>query len=161
QVLARGAAALAQDGRHRPRALDGAAHHRGRASRPHRLRERAGQGQPLPHAGEERGGGAGQRSGEGARVNPARDREVILVIEDDSSISRGLKMNLEVEGYTVLVAEDGEKGLALAYDEHPDLILLDVMLPKMNGYEVCKEIRRRRIDVPIIILSAKSAEIDR
>ena len=94
-------------------------------------------------------------------MNPARDREVILVIEDDSSIARGLKMNLEVEGYTVLLAEDGEKGLALAYDEHPDLILLDVMLPKMNGYEVCKEIRRRRIDVPIIILSAKSAEIDR
>ena len=94
-------------------------------------------------------------------MNPARDREVILVIEDDSSISRGLKMNLEVEGYTVLVAEDGEKGLATAWEEHPDLILLDVMLPKMNGYEVCMEIRRRRIDVPIIILSAKSAEIDR
>ena len=94
-------------------------------------------------------------------MNPARDREVILVIEDDSSISRGLKMNLEVEGYTVLVADDGEKGLAMAWEEHPDLILLDVMLPKMNGYEVCKEIRRRRIDVPIISHSAKSAEIDR
>lgn len=89
------------------------------------------------------------------------DRETILVVEDDASILRGLKMNLEVEGYSVLTAEDGEKGLALAYDSHPDLILLDVMLPKMNGYEVCKEIRRRKIDVPILILSAKSAEIDR
>ncbi len=94
-------------------------------------------------------------------MNPARDRETILIVEDDPSILRGLKMNLETEGYTVLTAEDGEKGLALAYDRHPDLILLDIMLPKMNGYEVCKEIRRRKIDVPVIILSAKSAEIDR
>ena len=94
-------------------------------------------------------------------MNPARDRETILVVEDDPSISKGLKMNLEVEGYNVLLAEDGEKGLTLAYESQPDLILLDVMLPKMNGYELCKEIRRRKIDVPILILSAKSAEIDR
>ena len=91
----------------------------------------------------------------------ARDRERILVIEDDASILKGLKMNLEIEGYDVLVAEDGEKGLALAWEGRPDLILLDVMLPKMNGYEVCKEVRRRKIDVPILMLSAKTAEIDK
>lgn len=89
------------------------------------------------------------------------DRETILVVEDDASILKGIKMNLELEGYSVLTAEDGEKGLALAYEAHPSLILLDVMLPRMNGYEVCKEIRRRKIDVPVIMLSAKSAEIDK
>ncbi len=87
--------------------------------------------------------------------------EKILLVEDDPSILRGMKMNLEIEGYRVLTAEDGERGLALAYEAHPDLIVLDVMLPRMNGYEVCKEIRRRKIDVPIVILSAKSAEIDK
>ena len=90
-----------------------------------------------------------------------RERETILVVEDDTSILMGLKMNLELEGYAVLTAEDGERGLALAWDEHPDLVILDVMLPKMNGFEVCKEIRRRKIDVPVLMLSAKSAEIDR
>lgn len=91
----------------------------------------------------------------------ARDRETILIVEDDASILKGLKMNLELEGYAVIGAEDGEKGLALAYEEHPDLVILDVMLPKMNGFEVCKEIRRRKIDVPVLMLSAKNAEIDR
>jgi DNA-binding response OmpR family regulator len=89
------------------------------------------------------------------------DRERILIVEDDTSILKGLKMNLEVEGYDVLTAEDGEKGLSLAWEGKPDLVLLDVMLPKMNGYEVCKEIRRRKIDVPIIMLSAKTSEIDK
>ncbi len=94
-------------------------------------------------------------------MSVARDRERILVVEDDTSILKGLKMNLEVEGYDVLTAEDGERGLALAWEGRPDLILLDVMLPKMNGFEVCKEIRRRKIDVPILILSAKGSEIDK
>ena len=92
---------------------------------------------------------------------PARERERILIVEDDASILKGLKMNLELEGYAVLTADDGEKGLALAWEEHPDLVILDLMLPKMNGYEVCKEIRRRKIDVPILMLSAKNAEIDK
>jgi two-component system, OmpR family, alkaline phosphatase synthesis response regulator PhoP len=91
----------------------------------------------------------------------ARDRETILIVEDDASILKGLKMNLELEGYAVIGADDGEKGLALAYEAHPDLVILDVMLPKMNGFEVCKEIRRRKIDVPVLMLSAKNAEIDR
>lgn len=91
----------------------------------------------------------------------AREREKILVVEDDASILKGLKMNLELEGYSVIAAEDGEKGLALAWEEHPDLVILDIMLPKMNGYEICKEIRRRKIDVPVLILSAKNTEIDK
>ena len=88
-------------------------------------------------------------------------RETILIVEDDASILKGLKMNLELEGYRVIAAEDGEKGLTLAWDENPDLIILDVMLPRMNGFEVCKEIRRRKIDTRILMLSAKSAEIDK
>ena len=92
---------------------------------------------------------------------PAHERETILIVEDDTSILRGLKMNLELEGYSVLTAEDGEKGLVLAWEEQPDLVILDVMLPKMNGFEVCKEIRRRKIDVPVLMLSAKNAEIDK
>lgn len=92
---------------------------------------------------------------------PMTGRETILVVEDDTSILRGLKMNLELEGYSVLTAEDGEKGLVLAWEEQPDLVILDVMLPKMNGFEVCKEIRRRKIDVPVLMLSAKNAEIDK
>lgn len=92
---------------------------------------------------------------------PAHERETILIVEDDASILRGLKMNLELEGYSVLTAEDGEKGLVLAWEEQPDLVILDVMLPKMNGFEVCKEIRRRKIDVPVLMLSSKNAEIDK
>lgn len=88
-------------------------------------------------------------------------RETILVVEDDASILKGLKMNLELDGYSVLTADDGEKGLAIAWEKDPDLVILDVMLPKMNGFEVCKEIRRRKIDVPVLMLSAKNAEIDR
>ena len=88
-------------------------------------------------------------------------KETILVIEDDASISRGLKKNLAFEGYSVFVAPDGERGLELAVDKAPDLIVLDVMMPKMNGFEVLRELRRREIDVPVIMLTAKGEEIDK
>jgi DNA-binding response OmpR family regulator len=88
-------------------------------------------------------------------------RETILVIEDDASISKGLKKNLAFEGYSVFVAPDGERGLELAVDKAPDLIVLDVMMPKMNGFEVLRELRRREIDVPVIMLTAKGEEIDK
>jgi DNA-binding response OmpR family regulator len=88
-------------------------------------------------------------------------KETILVIEDDASISKGLKKNLAFEGYSVFVAPDGERGLELAVDKAPDLIVLDVMMPKMNGFEVLRELRRREIDVPVIMLTAKGEEMDK
>jgi DNA-binding response OmpR family regulator len=83
----------------------------------------------------------------------------ILVIEDDPSILRGLQLNLGMEGYTVRSASDGETGLALAKSEHPDLILVDVMLPRLGGLDVVREIRKD--DPPILILSAKGQETDK
>jgi len=88
-------------------------------------------------------------------------KETILVIEDDASISKGLQQNLSFEGYSVFVAPDGERGLELAVDKAPDLIVLDVMMPKMNGFEVLRELRRREIDTPVIMLTAKGEEMDK
>ena len=88
-------------------------------------------------------------------------KETILVIEDDASIAKGLKQNLSFEGYSVFVAPDGERGLELSVDKAPDLIVLDVMMPKMNGFEVLRELRRREIDVPVIMLTAKGEEMDK
>src|SRR5437899_13025882 len=85
----------------------------------------------------------------------------VLVVEDDASIAMGLRINLESEGYTVEVAEDGERGLALARDQVPDLVVLDVMLPKRNGLEVLQELRAEGHTMPIIILSAKTGEMDK
>ncbi len=84
----------------------------------------------------------------------------VLIIEDEKDIVRLLKYNLEKEGYTVLSAHDGEAGLALAKKEKPDLILLDLMLPKLDGMQVCRAIRQES-QVPIIMLTAKKEEIDR
>jgi DNA-binding response OmpR family regulator len=88
-------------------------------------------------------------------------KETILVVEDDPSISQGLEKNLRFEGFSVFVAPDGERGLELAVDKSPDLVLLDVMMPKMNGFEVLRELRRRQIDVPVIMLTAKGEELDK
>ncbi len=85
----------------------------------------------------------------------------ILVIEDDASISLGLRMNLEAEGYEVSVADDGERGLELARQEALDLVILDVMLPKLNGLEVLRSLRQAGQRVPIIVLSARGAEMDK
>ncbi len=85
----------------------------------------------------------------------------ILVIEDDPSILLGIRKNLEYEGFEVLIARDGEQGLEMAFDAKPDLILLDIMLPKMNGYEICRAVRKHEPAVPILILSAKDQEADK
>jgi DNA-binding response OmpR family regulator len=84
----------------------------------------------------------------------------ILIIEDEKDIVRLLKYNLEKEGYTSLSAGDGEVGLAMAQKEKPDLIILDLMLPKLDGMQVCRAIRQES-QVPIIMLTAKKEEIDR
>ncbi len=86
--------------------------------------------------------------------------ESILIVEDDPTMLRGLKDNFEYEGYGVTTAADGEAGLQLAIDGKPDLIVLDIMLPKVNGYEICRLIRQEQIDVPIIMLTAKGQESD-
>lgn len=85
----------------------------------------------------------------------------ILVVEDDPSISMGLQMNLEAEGYLVELAEDGEAGLRLAREFKPDLIVLDVMLPKLNGFEVLRTLRAEGASLPIVMLSARGAEMDK
>jgi len=85
----------------------------------------------------------------------------ILIVEDEPDMVEGLRDNLIYEGYDVLSAADGETGLALAVEESPDLILLDIMLPGKNGYQVCREMKSKGIDVPVIMLTAKSQEVDK
>lgn len=86
--------------------------------------------------------------------------ESILIIEDDPTMLRGLKDNFEFAGYAVRTAADGEKGLDAALAAPPDLILLDIMLPNVNGYEICRMIRAQGLDMPIIMLTAKGQESD-
>ena len=86
--------------------------------------------------------------------------DTVLIIEDDSTMLRGLKDNFEYAGYKVITAVDGEDGLNSALDTKPDLIILDIMLPKINGYEICRLIRKEKIDMPIIMLTAKGEESD-
>ncbi len=86
--------------------------------------------------------------------------DTVLIIEDDAALSRGLKDNFAFAGYTVSLAADGESGLAAAVDGRPDLIVLDLMLPRMNGYEVCRRLRREGIQTPVMMLTAKTEESD-
>jgi DNA-binding response OmpR family regulator len=85
----------------------------------------------------------------------------ILIIEDDVAILRGLKDNLEYESYEVLTAADGEEGYYLVKEKKPDLIILDLMLPKMNGYELCRKVRHEGVTTPILMLTARGEEMDR
>ncbi len=88
------------------------------------------------------------------------EERCVLIIEDDPHIVDILKFNFIKEGYNVLVATDGAAGLSLALEENPDLILLDVMLPKMDGFEVCRKIREKS-STPIIMLTAREEEVDK
>lgn len=87
--------------------------------------------------------------------------ETILVVEDDPSILRGLELNLQVEGYSVITCSDGEDGLKQALERRPDVVLLDVMLPKLSGFDVCRQLRKQGLKMPIIMLTAKNQEIDK
>ena len=80
----------------------------------------------------------------------------ILVIEDEPDLLRGLELNLKAEGYGVLTAGTGDDGLRQAMEQKPDLVILDVMLPGLNGFDVCRELRRKGFDAPIIMLTAKA-----
>jgi DNA-binding response OmpR family regulator len=86
--------------------------------------------------------------------------ETVLIIEDDATMLRGLKDNFEFKGYCVLTAADGEEGLNTALNKKPDLIILDIMLPKINGYEICRLLRKESLEMPIIMLTAKGEESD-
>lgn len=85
----------------------------------------------------------------------------ILVVEDDEALMLGLVENLEVEGYTVLQANNGNDALDMAIKLKPALVILDVMLPGMSGYEVCKHVREEGLQTPIIMLTARKEEFDR
>ena len=87
--------------------------------------------------------------------------ETILIIEDDPALLRGLRDNFEFEGYGVATADDGEKGLEAAVNDRADLIVLDIMLPKKSGYDVCKELRGGKVMTPIIMLTSRGQEIDK
>ena len=85
----------------------------------------------------------------------------VLVVEDDAAILKGLTDNLEAESYDVLTAMDGEAGYALLEKEEPDLVILDLMLPKLSGYEICQRARSEGMTVPILMLTARGTESDR
>jgi two-component system response regulator MprA len=87
-------------------------------------------------------------------------KPTILIIEDDQGILKFLKRGLSYEGYQILVAEDGESGLQTAEEEEPDLVILDIMLPGMDGLEVCRQLRNEG-DTPILMLTAKDQTSDR
>ena len=87
-------------------------------------------------------------------------QQTVLIVEDEKNIVDILRFNLQKEGYATLEAFDGVTGLRLALDENPDLILLDLMLPEMNGFDICREIRAQK-NTPIIMVSAKKDDIDK
>jgi two-component system alkaline phosphatase synthesis response regulator PhoP len=85
----------------------------------------------------------------------------ILIIEDEQDLVKGLKLNLSDEGFDVDWAVNGVEGLRKAIEEAPDLIILDIMLPEMDGLEVCRKLRQKNINIPVIMLTAKGGEIDK
>ena len=89
------------------------------------------------------------------------DRKKVLIVEDEKNIVDILRFNLQKEGYATLEAYDGKAGLELALGENPDLILLDLMLPVMNGFEVCKTIRDKGLSTPVLIITARETEQDK
>ena len=88
------------------------------------------------------------------------DLRTILLVEDEETLSRALEYSLAKEGYGVLTASDGAQGLAMAREARPDLLLLDIMLPTMDGFEVCR-ILRKEMNLPILLLTAKVDEVDK
>jgi two-component system alkaline phosphatase synthesis response regulator PhoP len=96
-----------------------------------------------------------------AKPTEAQSPAKILVVEDEPNMVAGLRDNFEFEGYEVITATDGSEGLERALEESPDLVVLDVMLPRMSGLEVCKQLRAKRGSIPIIMLTARGQELDK
>ena len=85
----------------------------------------------------------------------------VLIVEDDPAILSGLADNLRFESHDVLTATDGETGYRLTREQHPDVVVLDLMLPRMSGYEVCRKLRAEGVQTPIVMLTARGEEADR
>src|SRR5438094_4270975 len=85
----------------------------------------------------------------------------ILIVEDEPNMVAGLRDNFDFEGYQVVSGFDGKEGLEQALKESPDLVVLDVMMPKMSGLDVCKQLKARRPSIPIIMLTARGQEVDK
>src|SRR2546427_6341973 len=85
----------------------------------------------------------------------------ILIVEDEPNMVAGLRDNFEYEGYEVITAGDGAEGLGRALNEAPDLVVLDVMMPKMSGLDVCKQLKAKRPALPVIMLTARGQEVDK
>ncbi|MBT6006001.1 MAG: response regulator, partial [Prolixibacteraceae bacterium] len=88
-------------------------------------------------------------------------KKVILVIEDDLNILLGLEENLILEEYSIITATNGIEGLKTALKNEIDLVLLDIMLPGINGYEICRKIKKDKPDLPVIMLTARGSEMDK
>jgi len=101
------------------------------------------------------------RQDEQVKTGEEQNRAKILVVEDEPNMVVGLRDNFEFEGYEVITARDGVEGLQLALEESPDLVVLDVMMPRMSGLEVCKQLRAQRASIPIIMLTARGQEVDK
>ena len=93
--------------------------------------------------------------------NGSERKTRILIVEDEPAMVQGLRDNFEYEGYEVISAEDGADGLNRAIADQPDLVVLDVMMPKMSGLDVCKQLKARKPSLPIIMLTARGQEIDK
>jgi DNA-binding response OmpR family regulator len=89
------------------------------------------------------------------------ENQTILVVEDEEAILMGITENLKVEGYHIIAAQDGPAALRLGVEKKPDLIILDIMLPGMSGYDVCRKLRDQKLQMPIIMLTARQEEFDK
>jgi DNA-binding response OmpR family regulator len=111
---------------------------------------------------ERSNGGAGIHRTDPANVSdPAVRKSRILIVEDEPAMVAGLRDNFEYEGYEVLAAADGVEGLERALSDCPDLVVLDVMMPRMSGLDVCKQLKQQKPSIPIIMLTARGQEIDK
>jgi DNA-binding response OmpR family regulator len=95
------------------------------------------------------------------KPNSPNGKTRILIVEDEPAMVQGLRDNFEYEGYEVISAADGAEGLERALRDQPDLVVLDVMMPKMSGLDVCKQLKGKKPSIPIIMLTARGQEIDK
>jgi DNA-binding response OmpR family regulator len=95
------------------------------------------------------------------RNSEQKPSETILVVEDDQALRDGLVLNLRLEGYGVLAASDGNEGVRMAFEERPDLIVLDIMMPGLTGLDILEELREQGERVPVLILSARDTTLDK
>ncbi|HEY6118435.1 MAG TPA: response regulator transcription factor [Pyrinomonadaceae bacterium] len=120
----------------------------------------------MKFEGQSNGDGAGGQSENGigrklVKSKGTSKRPRILIVEDEPAMVQGLRDNFEYEGYDVISAADGVEGLEIALADDPDLVVLDVMMPRMSGLDVCKQLKAKRPSVPIIMLTARGQEIDK